>query len=523
MDPRGTSADGDNTAAGIAGDTAGASPTLPVEAVGGGANVKIAMANLENRMVLHGKETAEEPEENVEEFVFEEDVSVKATSKWLAIARFYSGRTIKSKIIFDELCNAWGKVDTRDLGENRFLIEFRSEKDLNFVLNGAPWKFKGDAMIVIPYDGFTRLSEVIIESLPLWIRIYDVPVAMQIPSFMSALGVKVGRVMEIGEAVKDFKRVRVEFALADALKPSVQIRVKGRGVMEFPVKYENVPHFCFVCGRIGHAERECPDEDLQGDGFRYGTELRTSPFKREMGRRLAVYTAAPSARRGLNFSGSQKERAASFSASSGPTRARGRDSREQSAGSGMKEDGRQRGDANMTTEELATGVERMVVDDTGVYQKDILHPDAGGDQRNIQMKDRVSGLESYAGSTDGSLSAIGKDEQDGGKVAVSMKERLQKAKRKLGSSAPGEQLIKSPRMARESEKEYLNRELKAGHATTVLEAMEDGAAHMVGVQMEGDKAGLLAREGILCEASKPMDPMATDNLVGAQEEPHQGQ
>ncbi|CAN6243940.1 unnamed protein product [Urochloa humidicola] len=182
-------------------------------------------------------------------------------------------------------------------------------------------------MLVVPYDGFTRLSEVTIESIPLWIRVYDIPVVMQIPPFLKVVGAKVGRVPELGKPAKDFFRIRVEFVLEDALKQTVLIKVKDRGLMEFVVKYENIPHFCFVCSRIGNAERDCPDEDLQEDGLRFDTGLCTSPFKREMGRRLAVHTAIPSVRRGLNFSGQQRECAASFSASSaqdGTGKARGR-------------------------------------------------------------------------------------------------------------------------------------------------------------------------------------------------------
>jgi hypothetical protein len=66
---------------------------------------------------------------------------------------------------------------------------------------------------MVRYDGLTKLSEVAIESIPLWIRIYDIPVAMMTTAFVTALREKVGCVMEVGETVKDFNRVRVDFAL----------------------------------------------------------------------------------------------------------------------------------------------------------------------------------------------------------------------------------------------------------------------------------------------------------------------
>lgn len=60
---------------------------------------------------------------------------------------------------------------------------------------------------MVRYDGLARLSEVIIESIPLWIHMYDIPVGVMSIGFVSALGAKVGRVLEVGEAVKGFKRV----------------------------------------------------------------------------------------------------------------------------------------------------------------------------------------------------------------------------------------------------------------------------------------------------------------------------
>lgn len=143
-------------------------------------------------------------------------------------------------------------VPVRDLGENRFLVEFDSEWLWRKAVHGGPWIFRGDVVIFVPYDGMQRFSEAKIESIAVWIRIYDIPVRMMSKRFVRALGEKVGRVLEVGEESLDYKRVRVDFQLANALVPSVKKKVVGFGAMEFAIKYEGIPQFCFTCGRIGH-------------------------------------------------------------------------------------------------------------------------------------------------------------------------------------------------------------------------------------------------------------------------------
>ena len=96
--------------------------------------------------------------------------------------------------------------------------------------------------------------------------------------FARALGTKLGRVIEVGKAIQNYKTVKVDFPLAKPLRQMIEQRVKGKRSMVFMVKYENIPHFCFGCDRIGHAQEECPDEGHTRGGILFGKELRCSPY-----------------------------------------------------------------------------------------------------------------------------------------------------------------------------------------------------------------------------------------------------
>ena len=83
--------------------------------------------------------------------------------------------------MFSELSSTWGKkvsIPVRELGHNRFFVEFDYERLWKRVMGGGPWRHKGNAVIFVPYDGIQRLSEVAVNFNPLWVRIYDIPITM---------------------------------------------------------------------------------------------------------------------------------------------------------------------------------------------------------------------------------------------------------------------------------------------------------------------------------------------------------
>jgi len=118
----------------------------------------------ENRqLVLHGGTADGEVQEDElpdDAFDFDPDEEEEAGGqpRYLAVARYYSGQNYNPRGLFEEMSKAWGMkeaVQVRSLGENMFIIEFSGKATSEFVINGGPWRHKGDALIVVAYDGFT--------------------------------------------------------------------------------------------------------------------------------------------------------------------------------------------------------------------------------------------------------------------------------------------------------------------------------------------------------------------------------
>jgi hypothetical protein len=99
----------------------------------------------------------------------------------MAIAVFYSQKSYNPQFLFSDMVKAWGipkLASMEKLGDYCFKLEFMQEEEKARVIEGGPWRHKGDALIVVHYDGSIRPSEVKIDTIQLWVRLYDLPAAM---------------------------------------------------------------------------------------------------------------------------------------------------------------------------------------------------------------------------------------------------------------------------------------------------------------------------------------------------------
>ncbi|GAU35928.1 hypothetical protein TSUD_69610 [Trifolium subterraneum] len=105
------------------------------------------------------------------------------------------------------------------------------------------------------------------EDIPLfhvnfWVQIHDVPLGMMLETVGKGLANYIGEFVEYDKNNntsfwRKYMRVKVRVDVRSPLKIEKKIKLNGGkgGVVKF--KYEKLGLFCFVCGRLGHAENKC--------------------------------------------------------------------------------------------------------------------------------------------------------------------------------------------------------------------------------------------------------------------------
>lgn len=97
------------------------------------------------------------------------------------------------------------------------------------------------------------------------------------------LGARVGQFLSIDRddysGLEKSMRIRVLLDVRKPLKTHVNLKLREGEVCSVKVKYENLPNFCFNCGRMGHGVRDCIDGIFDSKNPRYGIWLRASPWK----------------------------------------------------------------------------------------------------------------------------------------------------------------------------------------------------------------------------------------------------
>lgn len=125
-----------------------------------------------------------------------------------------------------------------------------------------------------------------------WVRVYELLVILRSEVTTKKLGGVLGKFEEMdlkeGHRNRRFFRIKATMDLKLPLKRGTMVFFKEKNP-SVHFKYEQLPTFCFACGRLGHQLKDCDAlGDLSGEGYEdleeqdmsYGLWLRVPPLSR---------------------------------------------------------------------------------------------------------------------------------------------------------------------------------------------------------------------------------------------------
>jgi hypothetical protein len=137
-----------------------------------------------------------------------------------------------------------------------------------------------DLIVMVEFDPMKTLEEHMFDTIPIWIRVFKLPLGMMNRSTGEMIGNRVGESMGVDVddddmAVGEYLRTQVRLNIKSPLMRGTVITV-GEEEREIwcPFQYEYLPEFCFTCGIIGHDARGCSIKIKKGEKQQFGLWLR---------------------------------------------------------------------------------------------------------------------------------------------------------------------------------------------------------------------------------------------------------
>ncbi|XVF69937.1 hypothetical protein PTKIN_Ptkin11bG0121000 [Pterospermum kingtungense] len=197
---------------------------------------------------------------------------------WL-VGKLHTKRSFNKDALMGMLKQIWKLIKPVDivcLEENFFLLKFSLAAEMNRVLDGSPWAFDKQLIMLKEFNDKLKPSEYMFNTASFWVRVYELPLGLRNQENAVRIGNKIGVLKVVDASLEQggwarFLRIRVEVDVTRPLRRAVKIVGTNGKEIWGRLSYERLPSFCYECGMLGHTDSEYEDEKSQGNE-KHGTQ-----------------------------------------------------------------------------------------------------------------------------------------------------------------------------------------------------------------------------------------------------------
>lgn len=221
------------------------------------------------------------------------DIECEETDEKLAlllVGKLLTERPYNIETFKRTMAKVWATSNNliiRVLGPNFFSFQFFHWRDKEKVMNGRPWCWENNLLVLREVDGNEQPENITINLSPFWVRVCKLPFNCRSNGYVKALTADLGDFMEIEDDIlglERYRRIRVMLDISRPLRRYQWMNDRSGNEVKVEYKYERLPYFCLACGIIGHSERDCVNVADEDKKKKLGWELslRASPRKGHM-------------------------------------------------------------------------------------------------------------------------------------------------------------------------------------------------------------------------------------------------
>lgn len=152
--------------------------------------------------------------------------------------------------------------EVSDLDENKVVFLFQTKDDMEKVLLLSLWSSDKYLFILHKMVRGEAVKDIKFYKTPFWIQIHGLPTMCQTKEVRMSINATLGEVEKVdankkGFCLGNFWRIRVLLNISMLLCRGRKVLLGEYGLKWVDFKYERLPIFCYLCGRVDHDERDC--------------------------------------------------------------------------------------------------------------------------------------------------------------------------------------------------------------------------------------------------------------------------